>query len=193
VSQTDELKAFFETNGYVLVKGMVGSELLKVGHEYALMRARNNDMQDGDIQVKKTPVVLGDRFMEAIMEHLRPKVEAVTGKELFPTYSCMRVYKNGDDLKRHIDRPACEFSMTLTLGYDTDVNWPILVGDKDSPSVINMEPGDAVIYKGCEIPHWREQFEGTHHAQVFLHYVDANGPYEGCKYDGREGIGTHAS
>ena len=40
---------------------------------------------------------------------------------------------------------------------------------------INMEPGDAAIYLGCEIEHWREEFKGDWHAQTFLHYVDKNG------------------
>jgi hypothetical protein len=38
-----------------------------------------------------------------------------------------------------------------------------------------MEPGDAAIYLGCEIEHWREEFKGDWHAQTFLHYVDKNG------------------
>jgi hypothetical protein len=40
---------------------------------------------------------------------------------------------------------------------------------------INLEPGDAAIYSGCEIEHWREEFKGDWHAQTFLHYVDKNG------------------
>ena len=39
---------------------------------------------------------------------------------------------------------------------------------------INLKPGDAVIYKGCDVKHWREPYEGDYHIQTF-HYVDANG------------------
>ena len=47
-----------------------------------------------------------------------------------------------------------------------------------------LEEGDAVLYKGCEVDHWREPYtEGTKLAQVFLHYVDANGPYTEWKND----------
>jgi hypothetical protein len=55
-----------------------------------------------------------------------------------------------------------------------------------------METGDLVIYRGCEVEHWREEFiapEGSYHIQVFLHYVDANGPYADYKYDRRPSIG----
>jgi hypothetical protein len=52
-----------------------------------------------------------------------------------------------------------------------------------------MNPGDAVIYLGCELDHWREEFKGDWQAQCFLHYVDANGPNEKWKLDGRQYIG----
>ena len=41
---------------------------------------------------------------------------------------------------------------------------------------IDMENGDAVIYLGCELEHYREEFEGEWSSQVFLHYVDSEGP-----------------
>jgi hypothetical protein len=54
---------------------------------------------------------------------------------------------------------------------------------------INMQPGDAVIYLGCEIEHWREEFKGDWHAQAFLHYVDKNGPYKNFILDERQILG----
>ena len=48
---------------------------------------------------------------------------------------------------------------------------------------INLKPGDGVIYKGHDIEHWREPYEGDYHMQVFLHYVDANGKFANHKGD----------
>ena len=42
----------------------------------------------------------------------------ITGLNLKPTYSYWRLYKTGDVLKRHKDRPSCEVSTTLCLGYN---------------------------------------------------------------------------
>ena len=48
---------------------------------------------------------------------------------------------------------------------------------EDTTSIL-LEEGDAVIYRGCEVVHWREPYnEGTKLAQVFLNYVDANGNF----------------
>ena len=110
---------------------------------------------------------------------------------MIPTYSYARIYKKGDVLKRHKDRYSCEVSMTMNLGGDS---WPIYLepsGETDKEGVkIDLEPGDALIYRGCEVEHWREAFEGENCGQVFLHYNDASG--ENAKenaYDRRPFLG----
>ena len=47
-----------------------------------------------------------------------------------------------------------------------------------------------MIYKGFDIEHWREPFEGNFCSQVFLHYNDINSNYkEKYKFDQRPFIG----
>jgi hypothetical protein len=41
---------------------------------------------------------------------------------MLPTYSYARIYANGDELKKHRDRPACEVSVTLHLGSVMDLS-----------------------------------------------------------------------
>ena len=71
---------------------------------------------------------------------------------------------------------------------DSDkTEWPIYIeGNK-----IILQPGDAAIYLGCELLHWRDEFLGDFHAQSFLHYVDKNGPYEDFKIDKRDLFGLN--
>ena len=59
----------------------------------------------------------------------------------------------------------------------------------DAAIITSIIRGDMVIYKGCELEHWREPFEGNNHAQVFLHYNIKNGRYNN-KFDGREVLGV---
>jgi hypothetical protein len=72
---------------------------------------------------------------------------------------------------------------------DQDLNWPIFMkGNK-----VTLMPGDLVIYRGCELEHWREPLihpSDVWHVQGFFHYVDANGPYSEFKYDKRSSIGA---
>ena len=51
-----------------------------------------------------------------------------------------------------------------------------------------MKPGDMIIYRGCELEHWREPYWGKNHAQVFLHYNEKGGQYD-IPNDGRPILG----
>lgn len=95
--------------------------------------------------------------------------------KLLPTYSYARVYLNGGTLNSHTDRKACEVSVTLCLSKDID--WPIYIKKPNEEVVeIELEPGDAVLYRGCIAEHWRNSYNGSKHVQAFLHYVDLDGP-----------------
>lgn len=131
-----------------------------------------------------------DPLMEVMLVDSRGAVEAVVGKELLPTYSYSRVYVEGDDLERHIDRPSCEYSVTVNVACDGEP-WPIWMQDEDAePTKVTLSPGDAVIYKGCEVHHWRSKMTRSRvNAQFMLHYVDKNGPFAEYEWDKRSGAG----
>jgi len=204
----------FEKNRYILVKKFLQGPVLDVAHRYALMKVQTGQVTREDKQVPGTPSLYGDTLMETIMELALPQVEQLTGKKLFPTYAYFRVYGEGDELRPHIDRPSCEISFTICLGYnvknvaDSRYQWPIFVDNSKDyrhfgdealrlaqpgegvPAYLN--PGDCVIYRGCEVRHWREPFQGNHQAQAFIHYVDQDGPYAKFKYDTRPVLGASA-
>lgn len=133
-------------------------------------------------------------IFDSLLEQLTPNMEAATGKKLYPTYAYARWYAPNDELKIHRDRPACEISATITLGFQGN-GWPIYMGydeNKQNCRQLNMNVGDAVIYQGEKLYHWREKYtEGQWQAQVFIHYVDANGPNAEWKYDKREKLAHH--
>ena len=127
-----------------------------------------------DSQVPNTYSHYGDLAMETLLARLNGKMEKETGYKLNPTYSYARIYKTGDVLHRHKDRYSCEVSTTLHLGGDP---WPIYLdptGKKGQAGIrVDLEPGDMLIYSGCDLEHWREAFPGKDCGQVFLHYNDA--------------------
>lgn len=102
----------------------------------------------------------------------------ITGLDLEPTYDYSRIYKKGEVLKKHTDRPSCEISVTLNLknvGEGWEFCWT--GGSK------LMNVGDAVIYKGCALEHWRDTNPSESVYQVFLHYVRSDGPYREKAYE----------
>jgi hypothetical protein len=112
-------------------------------------------------------------FLEVLCEKI-PQVSNIIGGFVFPTYTFARIYKNGQVLKPHTDRPACEISLSVHLYGDKE--WPIYMQKPDGVQVpVVLSSGDAVIYLGCDTPHWRNAYDGEEYGQFFLHYVLSTG------------------
>jgi len=211
-----ETSEYFKNNHYIKIEKFISTELANYLYDYVkdaanrLVYAEENiDNYDknvfgafDDIQAPGDYSKYGDLVFDTLLARKLPEMEILTGKKLIPTYSYHRLYTTNTELKRHKDRPSCEISTTLCLGYNTsnlhnrNWNWPMFVGPKTGEkgttgTPIYMEPGDMIIYRGCELEHWREPYIGLNHAQVFLHYNEKNGPYN-IKYDGRPILGLPA-
>ena len=209
----------FKKNKYQVIRGAVSKEVAEIGFKYLQISAEADYwmLQNGvthtgnqlvgnfkDRQVPNSYAKYADRFMETLLVKTIPTMEKKTGLKLIPTYSYCRLYRKGNILKRHKDRPSCEISTTLNLGGDP---WPIFIDPTGSNNVIDeyknihkpnapkgnrvdLKPGDMLIYSGCELEHWREPFEGKLCGQVFLHYNHANGPFAKTNlYDKRPLLG----
>ncbi len=139
-----------------------------------------------DRQAPNTYSLYGDHVGETLLMKLLPTMQKFTELTLSPCYSYARLYKKGDVLEKHRDRPSCEISTTLHIGGDP---WDIYLRGK----AIKLKVGDMLIYKGQEVEHWREKFEGEICAQIFLHYNNSKGPL-GKKnlYDRRPTLGLPA-
>ena len=138
-----------------------------------------------------------------IHSDIRLKIEKQIGRKLYNTYYYDRFYFPGQELKKHTDRPACEISISVHISTNLEEYWQIfiktpyvfaesqectkvkkLINTGDIVAV-NLNPGDGVLYKGCERPHWRDKMPGTfemmsggeelYYHQIFFHYVLQDG------------------
>ena len=141
---------------------------------------KQNPPSDPDGQVSNSYSYYHLPVCNILLGRLTDKVSEAAGKRLIPTYSYCRVCFKGAELKAHTDRPSCEYSITLNLSQTHP--WIIYMGKR----AVKQSPGDAVLYRGCGIEHSRPVFEGDEYVQVFLHYVDADGPYKDYKYDDKK-------
>ena len=176
----------FKKNKYSVLKNAISKELADFVYKYFLNK-RNVarflfdqkyispfNQEYGvwnDEQVPNTYSHYSDIAMETLLQEIKPIMEKHIGIKLSPTYSYARIYKKGDILNRHKDRYSCEISTTLNLGGDS---WSIYLdptGKQGQAGIeINLEAGDMLIYSGCDLEHWREEFKGKNCGQVFLHY-----------------------
>ena len=105
----------WKSNGYVVIPKILSGELLDFVGIHAYNRARLEGPNPEDPQVPNTPSFYCDYVIENLSDFLLPKIESVSGLKLFPTYTYYRVYKAGDILHNHRDRPSCEVSISLCV------------------------------------------------------------------------------
>ena len=209
----------FKKNKYTVLKNVISKDVADITYSYFLNKRKVtrflfdqrfiSPFTDyfgiwNDSQVPNTYSHYADMLMETLLEKVKPAMEKHTGLKLSPTYSYARIYKNGDVLARHKDRYSCEISTTLNLGGDP---WAIYLDPTGANNVIDeyrnihkpnapegvrvdLNPGDMLIYSGCELEHWRKPFEGKLCGQVFLHYNHADGRFAKTNlYDKRPMLG----
>lgn len=178
----------FERQRYVVVPALLTEPLLRFLWRYACDRADGGTIDPGDAYVPGAPCGYGDSVMEHMLERLRPQIEDATGASLYPTYSYYRIYGSGHRLSRHYDRPACEISVSVTLGVEGSEVWPLYVEGPNGCDAPRLQPGDGLVYRGIECAHWRLPFTGVRQAQMFLHYVTQSGPHREWRFDKRPGL-----
>ena len=209
----------FKEDGCEVYEGLIPKETLKLIHKYTFERGVNKEKNGENPDVIPGPITsnnYSDMHMELISTMIQKNIEKLTQLQLFPTYTVYRTYFPGNELIRHLDRSACEISATILLDaqykVDSSYRWKIFAdpepyrnNEKLDPHnlpknlglVFEQKPGDALIYRGCDIPHWREEFigeEGSYHTQLICHFIDKNGPhYPKWKYDSRPGMGFDIS
>jgi hypothetical protein len=167
--------------GYEVAKSEIDEADLALVSDSLLWREANEQWAE-DPQTPGMFVAYKDPSAMVLHSRLLPRMEEVTGLTLLPTYAYARVYRPGAILEKHKDRAACEVSGTLLLAANYSPTWPLFI---EGEQVI-QEPGELVVYRGCEVEHWREPMTGpddAFHVQLFLHYVDANGPFTMCAGD----------
>ena len=188
MNQTTE---YFENNGYVVLKDCLTRQQCEALVQ-RMFSLKASGQLINDEQCPLSDAIYGDPVFDDILQKFAKPIGDAVGRDLLPTYTYARIYRPGEQLKKHKDRPACEISATLTLGYDSKPIWPIFFDEAKEISV-SLDTGEMAVYKGCDVLHWRPVFKGQWHVQVFLHYVDANGPHKNHAMDGRKFLGTAKS
>jgi hypothetical protein len=186
-AMTDSFADTFAENGYLVMPGLLEPVLAAYLWQYLRMKGVYGLITHRDRAVPKAMSAYSDEAFEALLETVRPRIEVATGLSLHAAFSYVRLYRRGDTLRRHRDRPACEVTVSINLGQIPDVPWALHVSAKkdDAGHAAMLMPGDGLIYRGIEMFHWRDSYEGQQLGQVFLHYVDRNGPHAEHKYDRR--------
>ena len=203
---------FFDRNGYLIIKNLCDPK--KLFHPVPELRGqlnyRSKDLNDfKHIEVEGQVEGSIARYWHPQYRDVHTKIrlilEQAIGRKLYNTYYYDRFYFPGQALTIHADRPACEISVSVHVSTNLKENWPIWIKTPDTFAdnskmnlvskgenrSVDLEPGDGMVYKGCERPHWRDPMPGLletsierakgnsdhslYYHQIFFHYVLQDG------------------
>ena len=170
----------------------VASKMHRECIEHNLPPSSSNPYPFNDGQSENSFSWYGPLHSEALLPFLEPLMSKVTGKKLLTSYSYTRTNFNCAIIPKHQDRESCEYSASLCI--KKDVDWPFWIeyfeNGKSRQVSVELDCGDMLVYKGDILSHWREEFTGKEHVQIFLHFVDSEGPYAKSNFlDGRSKLG----
>lgn len=117
--------------------------------------------------------------LKKLATKFHPIMEKVVGEPLKETYWFTTIYTNNSYMAKHIDRDACEISLSLNL--KSNCNWTLNLEDlQGKEHRLNTKAGDAIYYLGREVLHGRELLVSKHqqiYIQSFFHWVRTNGDF----------------
>lgn len=184
------MKDAFATQHHLVIAGALPAATCQLVERYALLHLNSEDYFTHD-EPTQSLGRYADAMGESMLIQMQPRLESIAGRKLIPTYSFLRFYTAGSCLRRHTDRDACEISATITLGYSGGSVWPLGVQANGADHSLALDVGDMLVYRGIDLPHWRDPLQQGYWLQLFLHFVDAAGPYQGCAFDDRNSIGPN--
>lgn len=171
--------AQFERYGYAIVRDLLPPVLIGALRDYYRALVAGGQLPRGDDQVP-------DRFRlhsEPVAMFFHPQLASllsrVAAEPVRPSYLYFASYPPGAALPRHVDRVQCEFSISLLIDYspepDGPCGWPLFLEHAALPGGVvaaDLGIGDAVIYRGRELAHYRHPLpEGHQSSSLFFHYV----------------------
>jgi hypothetical protein len=175
----------FREKGYVPLGNLIHPFNLAALRRYYRHAIRRGTIRLGDEQSPRRYVAHNESVARFFHYQIANAVSAIAGEVVKPSYVYLGSYLSGAELKKHIDRPQCEFSVTLCLDFSPEpelaTSWPIRLDTLEGTVTLYQALGDGLVYRGTKVPHYRDALEEGHTStSIFFHYVaaDFSGPLE---------------
>jgi hypothetical protein len=167
------------SSGYATVPGLIHPFHLAAMRRYYRRLTRAGGLTLGDEQVSRRYGMHNEPLARFFHHQLAAMVTDLVGEPVKPSYVYCGAYQSGSVLKKHTDRAQCEFSITMCIDYSPEpvgeTNWPIHLDTSKGRVTVHQRIGDALLYRGCRVPHYRDVLpEGHSSTSIFFHYVRQN-------------------
>jgi len=163
--------------GYVSIANLVPPFHVGALRRYYRFHVRSGAYTLGDEQVGRRYGVHNEVVARYIQYQLTNVISDIARTLVQPSYTYSVAYQSGARLEPHTDREQCEYSITLCFDSSPEPEaqspWPIQLDTSDGSLRVWQYIGDALIYRGRQLPHSRDTLpDGCASSSLLLHYVD---------------------
>ncbi|RYZ89700.1 MAG: hypothetical protein EOP06_08955 [Proteobacteria bacterium] len=154
---------------------------LLLSHRLALAKSHYiSALLEGNFQAdllhgKNRLFLRDDAFGRNLLYETRPIMESIVGKNLKEQYSFVSYYRRDSELRRHVDKLECQFTVGIILfdsQGDSDKRMYLSFGDVEKATDLAMFSGDAAVFCGVTTPHWRPPLRNDFLCTLLLHYKE---------------------
>jgi hypothetical protein len=175
--------AQFQKSGYAPLQELIHPFHLGALRTYYRQLVRDGDLHLGDAQTPGRYYAHNERIACFFHHQLAAVVGDIVGAPIKPSYVYVASYQPGARLLKHTDRPQCEYSISMCIDFTPEprnrTRWPLCLETKGGTVKIFQGIGDALLYSGTELPHYRTPLpKDCTSTSIFFHYVhrDFDGP-----------------
>jgi hypothetical protein len=175
--------AQFRKSGYAPLQGLIHPFHLAALRAYYRQLVRDGDLNLGDGQTPGRYYAHNERIACFFHHQLAAVVADIVSAPIKPSYVYVAAYQPGARLLKHTDRPQCEYSFSMCIDFTPEPQgrspWPLCLETEAGTVKIFQRIGDALLYRGTELPHYRTQLpKDCTSTSIFFHYVhrDFDGP-----------------
>lgn len=176
-----DLRAFelFQSKGYAPLHDLIHPFHIAALRRYYRHRIRTGTIHLGDDQSSRRYAVHNDPVTKFFHRQIASRVSEVVGETVKPSYVYLACYLSGAELKKHVDREQCQFSITFCLDFSPEpalaTPWPICLDSPTGKVTVYQALGDGLAYRGTRLPHYRSKLgSGQTSTSIFFHYVAAD-------------------
>ncbi|MBZ5688994.1 MAG: hypothetical protein LAP86_28640 [Acidobacteriia bacterium] len=169
----------FQKKGYAPLRGLIHPFHIAALRRYYRSLIRTGRIPLGDGQSSRRYAAYNDPVARFFHWQIAFSLSSVAGEPVKPSYVYLASYLSGAELKKHVDREQCEFSITLCLDFSPEpilaTPWPIQLDAPTGTVTVYQALGDGLAYRGTRLPHYRSPLgSGQTSTSIFFHYVAAD-------------------
>lgn len=178
------IKNSFMKNQHCLIPNFLNKETLDYLNVYYDYLSLKGFLRRSDQHVENRIWAHNDFVTRKIQFQTEEIIEKIIGKKIKKGFTSFLQYDDCAELTKHLDRDQATYTLSIQLQYLNETTpvenqWPIFIDDKNGQTIsYQAKNGQAVLFKGNELIHYREKLKKGHNCRVIcLHFTTSD--YQG--------------